>query len=108
MASKTVHVFASGGEWAMKGEGGRPKSYRTQREAISAGLTLLRTKPAGQLVIHGRNGQIRQHQTYKMTPIQEPPKKSRSSRRISSAVGRLALERINADGQTPCAHAPEK
>ena len=106
--SKTVHVFASGGEWALKGEGGQPKTFRTQREAISAGLTLLRTKTAGQLVIHGRNGQIRQHETYKMTPIQDPPKKSRSAKRISSAVGRLALQRVKADGQTPRAHAPKK
>jgi hypothetical protein len=87
--------------WAVKGEGDQPKTYRTQREAITAGMNFVRSKTAGQLVIHGRNGQIRQHETYKMTPIKDPPKKSRSAKRIRTAVGNLALQRVQSDPHPP-------
>lgn len=50
MAVEKCMYLRPGGEWAMKGESGRPnKVIRIERGAISAGLTLLRAKSAGQL-----------------------------------------------------------
>src|ERR1700676_932631 len=56
---------------------------------------------AGQLVVHGRNRQIREYGTYRMTRIQDPPKKSRLAGPIARAVGKVALERVQSDPALP-------
>jgi hypothetical protein len=108
MEAKTIHVFASDGAWELKREGDRGKVFPTQREAIAAGMESIRSKTSGQLVIHGRNGQIRQSDTYKMTPIQDPPKRSSAAKKIRSAVGKVALRRILSDTHPSSASTPKK
>ena len=97
MSSRTVHVFSSDGAWEVKREGAKGHVYPTQREAIAAALHSIRSRSAGQLVIHGRNGQIRERHTYGMTPIQDPPRRSRAAKRIGLAVGKVALKRVQSD-----------
>jgi hypothetical protein len=105
MVSKTVHVYASGGAWTVRSEGVKGRNYPTQREAIAVGMAVIRSKAGGQLVVHGRNGQIRQQHAYKMTPIQDPPKKSRWAKKIRAAVGKVALRRLQSDPYPPRDHA---
>jgi len=99
MVSRTVHVFSAEGAWAVKSEGAKGRIYPTQREAIAAARQSIRERPAGQLVIHGKNGRIREHHTYGMTRIQDPPKRSRAAKRISRAVGKIALQRVQSDSR---------
>src|SRR3954453_12720695 len=95
--AKTVHVYPSDGEWAVKKEGVHGKTYATQREAIQAARETVRSASTGQVVVHGKNGQISDRESYGMTPIQEPPKKSRLAKRIGRAVGKVALQRVQGD-----------
>src|SRR5436305_4598289 len=95
-AKRTVHVFRSDGAWAVKKEGGAAANFSTQREAVTAARQSFRTA-AGQLVVHGTDGRIRGHETFGMTPIQDPPRRSRLAKQISRAVGRVALRRIQSD-----------
>lgn len=97
MTSRTIHVFSSDGAWEVKAEGVMGHVYPTQREAIAAALQSIRDKSVGQLVIHGKNGQIRERDTYGMTSIQDPPKRSRAAKRIGRAVGKVALQRVQSD-----------
>ncbi len=46
--------------------------FLTQREAIASAKVIVRKESAGQLVVHGRDGRIREHDTYGMPPIQGP------------------------------------
>lgn len=95
MASRTVHVFSSDGAWEVKSEGAKGHIYPSQREAIAAALQAIRNKSIGQLVM--KKGQIRERDTYGMTPIQDPPRRSRAAKRIGRAVGKVALERVQSD-----------
>ena len=97
MASRTVHVFSSDGAWEVKSEGAKGHIYPSQREAIAAALQAIRNKSIGQVVIHGKKGQIRERDTYGMTPIQDPPRRSRAAKRIGRAVGKVALQRVQSD-----------
>ena len=97
---KTVHVIPSDGQWAVKREGGRAaRVFSTQREAIESGKVMARSESSGQLVVHGRNGQIREHDTYGMPPIQDPPGKK--SAKIEKAVAKITRDRLGADPLPP-------
>ena len=85
MASRTVHVFSSDGAWEVKSEGAKGHIYASQREAIAAALKAIRNKSIGQ------------RDTYGMTPIQDPPRRSRAAKRIGRAVGKVALQRVQSD-----------
>lgn len=108
MAAKTYHVYPSDGIWFVKQQGANAKTFRTRREAIKAGRKYVKNAASGQLVVHGRDGSVRQHESYGMTRIQNPPKKSRLAKRIGRAVGRVALERLKSDSHTPSVIASEK
>ena len=95
---KTFHVILKDGRWAMMREGGNARVFSTQREAIESARTIARAG-SGQLVVHGRNGQIRQHDTYGMPPIQDPPGKK--SVKIEKAVGKITRDRLRADPLPP-------
>lgn len=72
--SKNQHVVPNpNGGWNVIGEGNSKasKSFETQREAISYGREIARNQDT-ELVIHGRNGQIRDKDTYGNDPF--PPK----------------------------------
>jgi hypothetical protein len=92
----------------VKKEGTVAEIYRTQREAIKAARTIAQKADGSQLVIHGRDGRIRDHETYGMTPIQDPPKKSRLAKRIGRAVGRVALKRVQSDPRSSSVSSPKK
>lgn len=73
MSKKNQHVVPHSEGWAVKGEGNARATsvHRTQQEAIQAG----RERAVGarsELLIHGRNGQIRERNTYGEDPY--PPK----------------------------------
>jgi hypothetical protein len=108
MAAKTVHVYRSDGAWAVKKEGKSAKIFSTQRDAVDAAKESVRCERAGQFVVHGINGQIREYETHGMTRIQDPPKKSRMAGRIGRAVGKVALERVQADPSPPSEHSAKK
>lgn len=55
------HVVPHNGGWAVRGEGNSrvTSQHQTQRGAIDAGREVARNQ-GGELLIHGRNGQIRE------------------------------------------------
>ncbi|MBX9602092.1 MAG: DUF2188 domain-containing protein [Bryobacteraceae bacterium] len=89
---KTVHVLPSDGRWAVKREGKELRVFTTQREAIEKAKALVKGQASGQLVIHDRNGRVREHTAYGMPQIQAPPGK-RSSK-ISKAVAKVTRSRL--------------
>lgn len=95
---KTVHVIPKDGQWAVKREAGAPvRLFSTQRDAIKTAKVMVRQKNAGQVVVHGRDGQIKEHDTYGMPPIQEPPGKKSAKKRIERAVAKMTRERLLAE-----------
>ncbi len=92
---KTLHVIPKAGQWAVTRDGGKAtRVFSTQREAVEIARNIARGGP-GQLVVHGRSGQIREHHTYGMPPIQDPP--GRKSAKIEKAVGKITRDRLGAD-----------
>lgn len=70
---KNQHVVPNGDQWAVKGEG-NTKNTRitpTQREATEVARTIARNQQS-ELLIHGKNGHIRQRDSYGNDPF--PPK----------------------------------
>lgn len=108
MSARTYHVYPSDGTWSVKKEGIVARTYRTQGEAIKSARRIAKQADGGQLVIHGRDGRILEHETYGMTPVQDPPKKSRLAKRIGRAVGRVALKRVQSDPKPSRAVSPKK
>lgn len=76
VVSKNLHVIPRSNKWAVVSEGNsRPSSvFDTQTEAIDAARKLAKNS-AGQLVVHGRNGRIRERDHYGRDPL--PPKEAR-------------------------------
>jgi hypothetical protein len=62
---KNQHVVPASGKWAVKGEGNSKNTRitQTQQEAINIARTIAR-KEQSELLIHGKNGQIRQKDSY--------------------------------------------
>lgn len=73
MAKKNQHVVPREGGWAIKGAGSAraTRIFSTQREAIQAGRAIAR-RQGSELLIHGRDGRIREKNTYGKDPF--PPK----------------------------------
>lgn len=91
--AKTVHVLPKDGEWAVKREGRKADGvFSTQRKAIERARAMAKEKSSGQLAVHGRDGRIREHDTYGMPRIQDPPGKR--STRIEKAVGKITRDRL--------------
>ena len=65
MMNKNQHVVPNGNNWAVKGEGNSKNTRitQTQKEAINIARTIAR-KEQSELVIHGKDGQIRQKDSY--------------------------------------------
>lgn len=80
-----------------KKEGKSGRTFSTQQEAVTAAREKIKKDGSGQLVVHGRDGEIRKHETYRMTRIQNHPKKSPIAREIRRAVGKVVLERVQMD-----------
>jgi hypothetical protein len=73
MSKRNQHVVPHSEGWAVKPEGaGRASSvHETQREAIDVARERAMNQ-GSELLIHGRNGQIRERNTYGADP--HPPK----------------------------------
>lgn len=71
-----VHIVQRGDQWGTLREGGERVSslHDTQAEAIEAGRDMAR-EGNGELLIHGRDGQIRARDSYGNDPC--PPKDSK-------------------------------
>ena len=102
--TKTYHIYPSDGGWLVQKEGMRAETFQTQREAVEAARLIVKGTSAGQLVIRGKDGQIRDYESYGMTRIQDPPRKSKLAKRIGRAVGKikggapLAADRVSGFG----------
>ncbi len=68
----------------------------------------MRKGGSGQLVVHGNNGRIRHHETYRMIRIQEHPKKSPIAAQIERAVSKVVLERVQSDPSPRLEHTTKK
>lgn len=73
MSKKNQHVVPHPGGWAVKSAGSRRAAsiHQTQRAAIEAGRQSA-INNRSELFIHGRNGQIRERNTYGDDPY--PPR----------------------------------
>lgn len=73
MTKKNQHVVPHPDGWAVKSEGSQKAAsvHQTQREAIEVGRHSA-INNRSELFIHGRNGQIRERNTYGDDPF--PPK----------------------------------
>lgn len=73
MSKKNQHVVPHAGGWAVRGAGnGRTTSvHDTQRAAIDAARGIAQNQHS-ELLIHGRNGQIRDRDSYGGDPF--PPR----------------------------------
>ena len=70
---KNVHVVPKGGNWAVKKENSQrvSKVTSTQKEAIQFAKKIAKNSKT-ELLIHGKNGQIREKNSYGNDPF--PPK----------------------------------
>ena len=73
MASKGQHVVPRNGKWAIRRSGSdkATKIFDTQKEAIVQGRRIARNQGT-ELYIHGRDGRIRDRDSYGHNP--HPPK----------------------------------
>jgi len=76
MSRKSQHVVHRGRSWAIRSSGSSrsTKVYDTQREAIEAARRIARNQET-ELVIHGRDGRIREKRSYGEDPF--PPRDRR-------------------------------
>ena len=64
-------------QWAVKCEGGKAtRVFSTQQEAIETARIIAKAESSGQLVVHGRNGQIREQHMACRRSKTPPSKKS--------------------------------
>jgi uncharacterized protein YdaT len=73
MANKNQHVIPLGNGWAVKGEGSKKFTVitETQRDAITVAREIAKNNRS-ELVIHGKDGKIRDKDSYGNDP--HPPK----------------------------------
>lgn len=73
MSTKGQHVVPSGGRWSVRRAGASRASgtYETQGEAIEKARTLAKNQGT-ELYVHGRDGRIRERNSYGKDPF--PPK----------------------------------
>lgn len=73
MGVKGVHVTPRGGKWAVRSAGSSKASriFNTQKEAVDLGREQAK-RNSSELYIHGRDGRIRERNTYGADPF--PPK----------------------------------
>lgn len=70
---KSQHVIPRNGQWAVRSEGNRKVSgvFKTQSDAIGHARAIARGQ-GSELVIHGRDGRIREKSSYGRDPF--PPR----------------------------------
>ena len=64
------HVVPKGGKWAVRKAGASRASgtFKTQQEAVNRGKTLAKSEGT-ELYIHGRDGRIRERNSYGRDPV---------------------------------------
>ena len=73
MSKKNQHVVPHNGNWAVQGAGNSRATsvHNTQSQAIDRAREIAQNNKS-EILIHGRNGQIRERDTYGNDPF--PPK----------------------------------
>ncbi len=73
MSKKNQHVLPQGGDWAVKGAGNKKATslHNTQKDAIDAARDIAKNQKS-EVVIHRKNGQIRDKDSYGNDPF--PPR----------------------------------
>lgn len=73
---KNQHVVPHGKEWAVKGAGNEKATRvtNTQQKAIAAAVPIAKNQQS-EVVIHGKNGQIRDKDSYGNDPVSSKDKK---------------------------------
>lgn len=73
MSTKGLHVVPRNGQWSVMRAGAQraSKVYNTQKEAVASARERARAE-GGELYIHGRDGRIRERDTFGRDPF--PPK----------------------------------
>jgi hypothetical protein len=73
MSKKGQHIVPSGGGWSVKKAGSTraTSTHATQAEAVKAGTKIAQNQKT-ELYIHGRDGRIRERNSYGNDP--HPPK----------------------------------
>ena len=107
--AKNIHVVLQGDIWLVRKEdASRAMSvHETQREAVDIARKIARAQKV-QLVIHGRNGRVRERNIYgRDTAPPRPPevlfpkfRASRSKKEIQKAV-RVVMERLRNGSKAP-------
>ena len=109
MVAKTVHVYPSGGAWAVKKDGQRAETFGTKREAVDVAVRRTKKGRSGQLVVHARDGRISDHRTYGLPKVQNPPKRGAlGSKKIAKAVGKVVRDRLHVEPVPPRVIKSEK
>ena len=69
MPGKNIHVVPAGDSWVVEAEGweGQQQKFATQDEAIAAGTERAKREQV-ELLIHGRDGQIRERNSFGHAP----------------------------------------
>lgn len=93
-AKRTIHVYPSHGQWAVKKEGLKERTFGTQKDAVQAARRSVNGPT--QVTVHGLTGRIVKSNTYHMAVVQDPPRVSDSRELISNAVGKVTLKRVKA------------
>jgi hypothetical protein len=105
--AKTIHVIPATNGWAVKREDRKSTAvFQTQKEAIESARSMARGLTSGQLVVHGKDGRIRDHFTYGMPRVQDPH--GRHSVVIEKAVGRIVRNRLEGDSHSKRDQAPQQ
>ena len=73
MPGKNQHIVRNGNKWSVRGANNsrRTATFDTQAQAIERGRDIARNQES-ELIIHGRNGRIRDRNSYGNDPY--PPK----------------------------------
>jgi hypothetical protein len=62
--TQRIHITKKDGGWTVNREGAdRKQDYATQTEAVEAGRKALRDSGGGEIIVHGRDGRIRDKDT---------------------------------------------
>ena len=73
MSARSQHVVPRGDKWAVRKAGAErvTRHFGTQREAVEAARGLARNQ-GGEVFIHGRDGRIRERDSYGNDPFPPP------------------------------------
>jgi hypothetical protein len=98
----TVHVYRSDAGWAVKRAGRKSSDlFPTQKAAIEEARSIARDSAPSQLVVHGKDGLIRDYVTHGLPRVQDPPVMRGGKKSIQKAVARVVLERFATDPHPP-------